>query len=155
MATDLKKLISRLHVSEETLLHAIAEQPELFQQAAEYRVEKLRDYIAAKAKYEATCAKVGIYYRNLPDKRSESHIKELIVASKFVQTELQKMNEAKVADTFAELLVEAFKARGHACREMAQIMSVEASMTIRDERLEREKKGLHHLADEIESRYKR
>ncbi len=154
--SEVRKLVEALDFSEQDLRGAIYLQPKLFLQASSYRVKKMRSYIEAKALLRSAEARSALFFREkfADEKITESKVKDLTVVAKIVQAAQAKVDEARVSDKWAELLLDAFSARGHACRELVEIMGMESALAVREEREKREHLGMKKLAKDVETKYR-
>jgi hypothetical protein len=153
--TALKQLLSKLSFAEENLPQATLEQPSLFLDAARYRVQKLRLKIQAKSSYETVWAKSANEIRTKMSgtKLTKDYIENLVITRPPVIAAKKTLDEAMVSDEWAQLLLEAFRMRSHACKGMVDILRAETASDFRQELQGKQKKELDALVEEVEKRF--
>lgn len=151
-----REIIAKLPILDENILLEAANQPQLFVEAARYRVAKMRNRAQALARYEVWCSELGLHYRRTKtggDRRiTEGEIKDRIRISKKARFYDTKLQEAFAQEEFSKLLLEALRMRRDAIRVIAD---ARVSEGIREgaevERIEARRKLINKARD-LESR---
>jgi|ERR1019366_3114305 hypothetical protein len=157
---DLPGLIDHLDFSEENIIQANREQPQLYLEASRYRVKRMRARIRAESNLDTEKAQASIFLRlksrNSKDKNAkltEPYIKEKVAVSAAVVEARESFDKAQVYEEWSQRLLEAYRQRGHAIQTLAQLLGAEASAQARLVRKEVELAGLESLKDSVRKRY--
>ena len=123
------ELIRKLSVIDEDILAAAAIQPQLFIDAARYRVDSMRKRAVAVAKMEQYRAKLALYIRrkrnSSGDKVTEGYLKERVEINKGTVKRRSAVERSYEEEEFSKLLLEAYRYRMNAVRIIADAQHIE------------------------------
>ena len=159
---DLARLIEHLDFTEENLIQANREQPALFLEASRYRVKRMRQRITAETLLDTEKAQAGIFFRlkkrNEKDKGkgstlTEAYIKEKVIVDKSVVAAREAFDKATVYEEWARHLLDAYKQRGYAIQNLAELLGAEAFAQAKLGQKELEIAGLEQLKKAVRAKY--
>lgn len=151
----MKELISQLDFTEETLRDALVSQARLLFSASRYRVRKLRDRLRIEADLSQVQTTVALRLRNTykEKKITEAFIKERVASSDDVVEVRVKLDEAKVLEEQAKLLVDAYQSRGSMVKALVQLIGSEAAVEKHFVQSALEQMGLQKLKSRVRNKY--
>lgn len=152
---DLRELIDQLDFTEENLREALVSQAKLLFTASKYRVKKLRERLAIEAELSQVQTDAALRLRgSKSDKKvTEAYIKERVAGTKEVIAIKREVDEAKVLEEQAKLLVDAYQSRGSMIKSLVQLMGSEAAGESRLVQTALEHMGIQKLKSRVKSRY--
>jgi len=154
---DLKELINQLDFTEENLRSALVSQATLLMQASRYRVKKLRDRLAAEANLAQQQSEWASRIRRISSKSekkvTEAYIKEEVSGAETVVSARQELDEAKVLEEQAKLLVDAYQSRGSMIKSLVQLIGSEAAVERGIIQSALEESGLKKLKARVRNKY--
>jgi hypothetical protein len=152
---DLASLIEKPDFSEENIIEANREQPQLFLEASRYRVKKMRSRIQSESSLETEKAKASLFFRaKKKDKgTTEPYIKAKIITDKAVQEAQQAFDKQLVYEEWAKQLLETYRYRGRAIQTLAELLGAEANAQARMARKDLELAGYENLKTAVKKKY--
>jgi aspartate/glutamate racemase len=132
MKNNLDFLLKKLDFLEEEIRSAAAEQPGLFEKAARYRVDLMREKVRAKMllqKAEAELSqKLREVARETGEKVTENSLSEQVCLDSKVTRLQEAYDRAVEAEEYAILLLEAFRMRRDSLRVISSLVGTELAM---------------------------
>ena len=128
----LDSLLQSLDFSAEGMVDAAVEQAKLYEKAANYRVQRMRERSAADMQLEQISAERELVLRStaaaIGDKLTEGHIKAKLAIDEGVREAQRVYNEAEALDEHSKLLVRAFDQRKDMLEVVSRLTSTERAM---------------------------
>jgi len=125
---NVKSLLRRLAISEETMVSDAVDQSILFSKAARYRVQTLHSKNEAEAQLDLMKAQIAIRIHEREEKITETKVKYLFTKNRKYQEALSKYNQAMEEEVFAKLLCEAFDMRLWCLKIVAETSGMERAV---------------------------
>lgn len=147
-------LIDKLSFAEEALAQALLEQAMLLMEASRYRVRKMRARLAADADFNRMCAEVSLMLRRSEKKRTEGYIRDVVTASPRIRKAKQLLDEAKVSEEAAKMLLDAYHARGSMAKALVELIGAQAAVESKFIRGELERMGLSKITQKVRNRFR-
>lgn len=126
------RLLKALDFSPENIVQSASEQPRLFMQAAEYRMEKYRARITAKMHRDAVSAAMSLGMRE--DARTagtritEGQLDAMLLTNIQISRVEREYAEADAEQEYAWLLIEAYRQRRDCLKIVADLVGTEIAM---------------------------
>lgn len=130
--TKLERLLRKLDFSAETVAEAATEQPRLFFEAAEYRVDKMRQYLqlemdVARIRADRSLAERK-HARDNEQRITEGNLAELLTVNPKVIELQNQLAEAEANNEYAKLLLEAYRHRRDCLSVVERLTGAERAM---------------------------
>lgn len=130
---NLAALLTKLDFAPENIIQAACTNSNLFVEAAKYRVRCLENKVNAKTNWEVKRAERELAIRkkarDTGEKTTEDQIKAQLLVDKIVMPFAKALSQAEVHDTFAGLVVEAFRMRRDCLQVVKGLVQDEYSMS--------------------------
>lgn len=154
-----KELIRRLAIVDQDILSEAAKQPQLFMDAAAYRVAAMRKRARAVAEIEQKRAHLVLRKRAEKDemgrKVTEGEIKASVEATKIIAELRDQVDRAYEVEEMAKLILEAYRMRRDAIRVIAEAENLGLMRGSKElENIEQRKKMVQQIRT-LESRRRR
>jgi hypothetical protein len=121
-----RQLIEKLPIVSEDVLAEAAVQPQLFMEAAQYRIEKMRGRSQASAELEQNRSRIALKVRAEKDptgkKPTEGAVMARVELSATTKQFRQNHDDACAKEEFSKLILEAYRMRRDAIRILADHM---------------------------------
>jgi hypothetical protein len=127
-----ERLLKALDFSPENVVQSASEQPRLFMQAAEYRMEKYRARVAAKMHRDAVSAAISLSIREdarqVGERTTEAQLEAMLLTNVKVSHVEQEYATADAEQEHAWLLMEAYRQRRDCLKIVADLVGTEIAM---------------------------
>jgi len=130
--SSIANVLNRLEFSPDDCVRAAAENPLLFRDVIDYRIDKMRDRNAAKMQMEKIKAEIELAIRADArangDKVTEGTIDAKLLVDPKVDKAIKLFNAAEEADEYSRLLLEAIRLRRDALKVIGDLVRDEVSL---------------------------
>mgnify|MGYP001573552788 CR=1 FL=1 len=148
---DIQTLLTKIGLSQETLMHDLLSQSELLLEASKYKIQKMRRRIEAEETLSQARLDAAQEIRSREDvKITEKFVEEEITRSERVQKARKDYEEAKVMEAWAGFVRDSFYERGSMGKAIVQLIGAEAALDSGFIRGELERLGIGRLRESLE-----
>ena len=147
---DIQALLTKIGLSQETLMQDLLSQSQLLLEASKYKIQKLRRRMEAEEILSQARLDAAQKIRSREDiKITEKFVEEEVERGQDVQKARRDYNEAKAMEAWAGFIRDSFSERGSMGKAIVQLIGAEAALDSGFIRGELERMGISRLGDKV------